>query len=462
MTRLARITVFIAALLVPCRGNCGLRISDFGLTGGDATRRSSVLGSLPSALRFPPPEFESGYRFPEMAPLPAARPALFEYADAALLVVALLFASHLVLRRRSRRAIFGLMILALFYFGFVRDGCVCPIGAIQNVTLTAFDGTYAIPLAAAAFFVIPLVFTLFCGRVFCGAVCPLGAIQDAVLIHPVRVPGWLESGLRLLAYTYLGAAVLFAAIGSVFLICRYDPFVGFFRLSGNWNILILGVSLLVIGLFVGRPYCRFLCPYGVILRQLSRLSKRRVTITPNECIKCRLCQDACPFGAIREPTEDWPEGEYQIAKRRLALFLLLLPVLVAAGGWAGYSLKERLARVHPSVRTAERVYLEESGQVTGTTDVSDAFRTTGRTSESLYQQATAIRGQFAVGGALLGAFIGLVAGGKLIALSVRRRRMEYEADPASCFACGRCYQYCPKEHERRKKNKSGHLARENR
>jgi NosR/NirI family nitrous oxide reductase transcriptional regulator len=429
MTRFARITAFAVALLVPCLNARG-------------------------ELRFPPPEFESGYRLPDMAPLPAARPVVYEYVDAVLLVAALLIASHLILRRRSRRAIFALMIAALFYFGFWREGCICPIGAIQNVTLTAFDSTYAIPLAAAAFFVIPLVFTLFNGRVFCGAVCPLGAIQDAVLLHPVAVPRWLESGLRLLAYAYLGAAVLFAALGSTFLICRYDPFIGFFRLTGNWNILILGVSLLVIGLFVGRPYCRFLCPYGVILRQLSRLSKRRVTITPNECIKCRLCEDACPFGAIREPTEDWPEGEYQVAKRRLALFLIVLPVLIAAGAWGGYSLKERLARMHPRVRTAERVFLEETGQVTGTTNESDAFRTTGQTTELLYRDATGIRRQFAIGGALLGAFVGFVAGGKLVALSVRRRRTEYEADPAGCFACGRCYKYCPKEYERLKEIKA--------
>ncbi len=398
-------------------------------------------------LRFPPPEFESGYQFPQTT-TPAAQSVIHEYIDTAALLAALVLGTYLILRRRSRRAIYALMIAALLYFGFWRDGCICPIGAIQNVTLTISDSTYAIPITAGMFFILPLVFTLFVGRTFCGAVCPLGAIQDAVLIRPVAVPRWLESGLRLGAYTYLGTAVLFAAIGNSFVICRYDPFVGFFRLSGNWNVLIIGVSLLLIGLFIGRPYCRFLCPYGVLLRQASRLSRWRVTITPNECVRCRLCEGACPFGAIREPTGDWPQGEYKIARRRLALFLLLLPVLAIAGGWGGYALKERLARVHPRVRTAERVYLEEAGQVEGTTNASNAFRATGRTHESLYQEATAIRERFALGGALLGGFLGLVVGGKLVTLSVRRRRTDYEADRAGCFACGRCYQYCPKERER--------------
>jgi NosR/NirI family nitrous oxide reductase transcriptional regulator len=64
-----------------------------------------------------------------------------------------------------------------------------------------------------------------------------------------------------------------------------------------------------------------------------------------------------------------------------------------------------------------------------------------------------IRGQFAIGGALLGGFLGFVIGGKLVALSVRRRRTEYEADRAGCFACGRCYKFCPMERERLKRGR---------
>ncbi len=402
--------------------------------------------------RFPPPDFESGYKMPSPT-TPNPRQNLYEYIDVAVLFASLALASYLVLKRRSRKAIFALMVFSVLYFGFWRRGCVCAVGSPQNIALSIFGTDYVVPITVAAFFLLPLVFTLFFGRTFCAAVCPLGAVQDLVLRRPVKVPAWAEGGLRLLAYTYLGAAILFAATGSAFIICRYDPFISIFRLTGSLNILILGGCILLIGVFVGRPYCRFLCPYGVILRQLSRLSKWRVTITPDECIQCRLCEDACPFGAIKKPTTKWPEREYRVGKKRLALLLLLLPALIFLTGWAGSSIKAVTSRAHETVRLAERIYAEEAGEVEGTTDASAAFRATGKKIPDLYKEASDIRAEFGLGGWIFGGFVGMVIGLKLIGLSVWRRRKDYEANRASCLACGRCFEYCPREHVRLKEAK---------
>ncbi len=409
----------------------------------------SVCSIASAAERFPPPEFESDYQRPTPT-VPSPRQDVFEYVDAVVLLAALSASAYLVLRRRKRRSVLTLMVFSLLYFGFWRKGCVCPVGAIQNITLSIFDRTYVVPVVIAVFFLLPLVFSLFFGRVFCAAVCPLGAIQDLVLLRPIAVPSWLESGLRLFAYLYLGLAILFTATGSAFIVCRYDPFVAFFHLSGNANILVLGACFLLAGLFVGRPYCRFFCPYGVLLRQLSRLSMWHVTITPDECVRCKLCENSCPFGAIREPVARLPVREYGGGIKRLALLIVFLPVLVFLSGWVGWSLRPVTSRMHSTVRLAERIFLEENGKVEGTTNASLAFRGTGKEVKDLYADANNIRGKFGRGGWLLGGFVGLAAALKLISVSIWRQRTDYEADRAGCLACGRCFEYCPKEWTRRK------------
>ena len=408
-----------------------------------------LAGAAAGVQRFDLPEFKSDYRLPPTQ-TPYPRASWMEFVDLVLLLAALSVASWLALKKRSRRWIYVLMVSSLLYFGFYRQGCVCPIGAIQNVAYALFHPAYVIPVVVLAFFVAPLVFALAFGRAFCAAVCPLGAIQDVVAVKPVNVPGWLAHALGLLAYVYLACAVLFAATGATFIICQYDPFVSFFRVSGTLNMLILGACFLVIGLFVARPYCRFLCPYGALLRLVSGASRLRVTITPQECIKCRLCEDSCPFGAILKPTPEQQAVPRAEGKGRLAGLILLLPVLVAMGGWLGWSLGEPFSRMHYTVRLADRVYQEKTGQVQGTTDASAAFYATDRLVEELYQEARDIRAGFARAALATGAFVGLVIGLKLVQLSMRRRRTEYEADRGTCLACGRCFTYCPIEHRRRK------------
>ncbi len=158
-------------------------------------------------------------------------------------------------------------------------------------------------LAKKEFIITILVFALLFGRVFCSGVCPFGGIQDLVLLKPVRVPRRLDKSLGLLKYVYLAVALWFAtrpADTRDYIICRFDPFVGLFRFSGPGYMLIIGGVLLALSIFVGRAYCRYLCPYGALLAILSRFSWKRVTITPDNELDCGLCTDACPFGAIEK------------------------------------------------------------------------------------------------------------------------------------------------------------------
>ncbi|MBI4657963.1 MAG: 4Fe-4S binding protein [Verrucomicrobia bacterium] len=400
--------------------------------------------------RFPPPEFESGYKLP-VAQTPLPRTIVMQYLDVGVLLGALALASYLVLKKRSRNGVLALSIFSLAYFGFYRKGCVCAIGSIQNVATALFDSSYAVPIAVTLFFIAPLAVALFAGRTFCAAVCPHGAIQDLMLLKPLKVPSWLEQGLGVMPFVYLGAAVLFAATGSAFVICEYDPFVPLFRLSGSHGMLLLGAAFLLLATVVGRPYCRFLCPYGALLRLAGSVSKWRVTVTPDSCTRCRLCEESCPFGAIEEPTS--AQGQWEALRgerKRLAGFVFLLPVLVLLGGWIGSQLSLAASQLSPTVALAERFTAPSAARIDLSLQTAESLsmRRAEQNAKELLENALSVRRKFQTGGWWLGGWIGLVVAVKLIGLSVRRNRTNYEPNRASCFACARCFSSCPNERSR--------------
>jgi len=443
---------------------------------------------------------EEGYTWEEVQ-LPHSDSIWMDLVDTFVLIAALAAATFLVIRRRSRRGLLFLSIFSVIYFGFIREGCICPIGSIQNVALAVFGDGYALPVMVASFFALPLLMSLLFGRVFCSSVCPLGAIQDLVAFQPIKLPTWLKESLSLLPWLVLALGVSLAATGTMFPLCRYDPFVGFFRFGGPWKMIVAGGCFLVLGIYVARPYCRFLCPYGALLRLPSRITRYHVTIAPTECITCRLCENSCPFGAIAIPSEQHG-GPRRSGLRRLVILILLLPVLLAAGIVSGRLLSDPVAGLHPVTSVEKQLRLEEESKAEGReityTDESEAWR--GRAATALFNRRidqiilewekgetprnlpksnrerkllsdfleSKKRDRAALRAALLTtsaesltehiglsvtlafAFFSLVIWLKLISLNVRRTRTIYEPDRAMCFSCGRCIDACPLEQERKK------------
>lgn len=408
-----------------------------------------VFGSFSwASQRFPPPQFESDHTMPTTtAPPPDA--LWREFVDVAILATALGVAAYLVLVRRRRKAVLALVVLSLIYFGFWRQGCICAIGAIQNVTLALADGGYALPLVAGIFFLLPLLATVLFGRVFCAGVCPIGAIQDVVAIKPLRVPLWLDHSLALLAYLYLGAAVLLAATGSAWIICQYDPFVGLFRMSGTTIMLVTGGLFLVAGMFLARPYCRWLCPYGVVMSWIAPGAVWQPRIATSACTRCRLCSDGCPVNAIELPDEGpWPANERRRDRRRMLLLVLLVPLLAGAGTALGAWAAPMVARADQRVRLAERLASEQMGWVAGHTDATASFRARGDSFAELQAEVESLQVKFYRGTSILGGFMGLVVACKLVKHARRPRREEFSIDQARCLACARCFSLCPHHPEK--------------
>jgi ferredoxin len=392
--------------------------------------------------RFPRPEFESGYVQPETL-TPEPRANFLAILDVVVMVAALSLVTWFVLKNRSRNGVFWVSVFTILYFGFYREGCVCSVGSIQNITLALFNPDYSIPVTVILFFTIPLLFTLFFGRTFCAGVCPLGAIQDIVAVRPLPMKRWLLKVLGLIPFIYLGLAVLYAATSTDFIICRYDPFIGFFRMNAKFSMFMLGAAMLLVGVFIARPYCRFLCPYGVLLNLASRVSKHHLSITPSKCIQCRLCEDSCPYGAIDRPVPLKDREPSSVAVRRIILFSMILPLLVVIGGYVGSQFHENLASVNSKVRLAQRVLVLETTSVADDSFEVTAFKSAGKSSGELYAEAAAIVRQFYIGGWILGGLLGLVFGLTLASLSVFRYQTDYTPNRGSCLSCGRCMDYCP-------------------
>lgn len=406
----------------------------------------AVLQPVSGAERFPAPDFDTGYQMPSPAH-PGARSDLLRYMDVLMLAAVLSLSSYLALKKRSRQGLYLTAVVSVLYFGFIRKGCVCSIGSIQNVIVSFFSPDYLLPLTVLMFFVLPLLSALLFGRTFCSSVCPLGALQELVIFKPVRLPVILKHILGLFPYIYLGLAVLFAATNTGFIICRYDPFVGFFRLSGPFWIMLTGALLLISGIFVARPYCRFLCPYGVVLGFFSLFSRRHLTITPGECIQCRLCENSCPVDAIKPPSpKDYKTGK-QAHNRKFALVILLFPVLAFLMGWGASRLAPVLAGQNRTVMLARQVAREKAGTVTGNTLDSDAFRESEMALGDLFQQAEAVQEKMDAGLWCLGVFLGIIIFLKTTAQLMRHRRNDYEPDRFHCISCGRCMEYCPVKKE---------------
>lgn len=405
---------------------------------------ATLLGTMQAfaVARFPKPDFESGYEYPDIQhPVPFEQ--FLNILDIVLLTAMMGIVAWAIHKKESRKAIFSVSIISVLYFGFYRNGCVCSVGSIQNVILALADPTYNLPWVVLLLFLLPIIFTLLFGRVFCAGVCPLGALQEIVNIKNFRISRAVSQALSVIPWIYLGFAILYAATRSQFIICQFDPFIGIFRFGGDLGMIIFGIILLLLSTVVARPFCQFLCPYGALLSVFGKFSARKMEVTKKGCINCTLCHNSCPVDALRPPYANKMKEDRSAGVKRLLLYFIMLPLLTAAGALLLGTNSDNLSQANKDVYLYTLLQMQESDPEMEMPKEVVAFHEMGRSMDELAEKVEGIKEEFRLYAYLVGAMIGFVIGMKLINLSVKRTRKTYEIDHSACVACGKCFDYCP-------------------
>lgn len=392
--------------------------------------------------RFPKPEFTSGYVYPDMGlETWYFSQDYLKLGVYALLIVAAGFALY---KMRSKKLLALLSLLSVCLLGFYWKGCPCPIGLTQNTAAFLFYENAHYPFVYFAIFALPIIAALFFGRIFCGGVCPLGALQELLFFKRVKVNATLDLTLRLLPYFVLAVAIVFASVGGTFFACAYDPFVPLFRRAGTLPLAVFCGLMLILSVFISRPYCKYLCPYSVLLKFASYLSSRRVKIAPKRCVNCKLCEGLCPNDAIVVPETGKIFETPDVVKSRIQKLLIFSPFIILGGAVAGWAFGIVISDYYPTMlllRDVER----------GVSNVdTDAFLSSGVSISDLRALVEHTRWKLYVGFAIAGATLAGLSLIEILRLSRRRQNREFEVDMGKCLCCGRCYEACPDEVLRKK------------
>ena len=156
-----------------------------------------------------------------------------------------------------------------------------------------------------------LVSLVFWGRgFFCGWLCPYGALQEFAYVigrklrlPRIRVHPWDDRRLKRVKYILLALLVIatFTSTVAADFLVELEPFKTAITLMFDRGppFVVYAAFWLVLGAFLFKGFCRYVCPLGAVLALAGRFRRLDWIARRSECgTPCQYCKARCEYGAI--------------------------------------------------------------------------------------------------------------------------------------------------------------------
>lgn len=216
----------------------------------------------------------------------------------------------------------GFLVFTLVWLGWYANAQLSVVNVLTFTNSLITDFNWEFFLSAPLIFILWAAVAaglLFWGRgPFCGWLCPFGALQELtnniaqwLKVPQIKVPFGLHERLWPIKYIiFLGLFGLsFYSMAMAEVAAEVEPFKTaiILKFMRDWPFVVFAVGLLVIGLFIERFYCRYLCPLGAALAIPGRIRMFEWLKRWPECgSPCQRCAKECPVQSIH------PEGQINV------------------------------------------------------------------------------------------------------------------------------------------------------
>ena len=207
---------------------------------------------------------------------------------------------------------------AVIIFGILLGADPSPMGTVKDAIHLYGAKKVIFPPRMIALSIFLLIVFL-ANKFICSWGCQIGTLQDLLfrlnrnkkdtkgIIRQYKPSFALTNSIRVIFFIVF---TIIAFIWATDIIEPIDPFKIYkpsYITSIGW--LFLGLILLL-SLFVYRPWCQVFCPFGLIGWLVEKISLFRVKVDYDSCISCEACAKACPstvMNAILKRTNVIPD-----------------------------------------------------------------------------------------------------------------------------------------------------------